>query len=81
MEGEEPIRIPCRVKNTGWVAYDICDASGDGFGVSIHIGDDLQFRYGQWTSVLSEKSSNFCELRNLVDTLEGLCERGEIEGL
>ena len=45
MEGEEPTRISCRVKKIGWVAYGIGDASGDGFGAAINIGDDLQFRY------------------------------------
>ena len=78
MEGEEPTRISCRVKKIGWVAYGIGDASRDGFRVDIHIGDNLQFRYGQWASVLSEKSSNYRELWNLVDTLEGLGE-GERE--
>ena len=71
--GNEPTRIPCRVKKTGWVAYGIGDASGDGFGAAIHLGDDLQFRYGQWVTAISEKSSNYRELRNLVDTLEGFC--------
>ena len=78
--GNEPTRIPCRVKKTGWVAYGIGDASGDGFGATIHLGDDLQFRYGQWVTAISEKSSNYRELRNLVDTLEGLCENGNLKG-
>ena len=78
--GDEPTRIPCRVRKTGWVAYGIGDASGDGFGAAIHLEDGLHFRYGQWASSISEKSSNYRELRNLVDTLEGLCANGKLKG-
>ena len=46
LEGNDPIRIPCRVKKTEWVDHGICDASGNGFVAVIHIGEDLQFRYG-----------------------------------
>ena len=80
MEDDEPTRITCRVKKTGWVAYGIGDASGDGFGADIRINDDLQFRYGQWATAISEKSSNYNELCNLVDTLEDLCEKGKLKG-
>jgi len=80
LEDDEPTRITCRVKKTGWVAYGIGDASGDGFGADIRIDDDLQFRYGQWATAISEKSSNYNELCNLVDTLEDLCEKGKLKG-
>ena len=42
LKGDEPTRIPCRVKKIWWVVYGIGDASGDGFGVAIHIGDNLE---------------------------------------
>ena len=48
------------------------DASGNGFGGVLQIGNTINFQYGQWSSEISEKSSNYRELRNLVETLEGL---------
>ena len=80
MKGDEPTRIPFRVKKTEWVAYRIGDASGDWFGVAIHLGDDMQFRYGQWDTAISDNSSNYRALCNLVDTLEGLCEYRKLKG-
>ena len=79
MEEIEPTRILCRVKTSEWVAYRVGDISGDGFGAVIHIGDHLRFRYEQWATILSEKTSNYPELRNIVDTLEVLCEDGKIK--
>ena len=58
---------------------EIVDASGSDFGTDIHIGDDIQFRYGQWTTASREKSSNYRELCNLVNTLEDLCEKGKLK--
>ena len=46
------------------------DASGDGFGSAFHINGVLLFRYGQCASVISEASSNYRELRNLVEAME-----------
>ena len=64
LEGGESTRIPCRVKKIGWVAYSIGDTSGDVIGAYIHIRDNLQFRYGQWATDLSENRRiiNFMEL-------------------
>ena len=43
------------------MGYEMGDASGDG---------ELLFRYGQWSSAISEASSNYRELRNLVEAME-----------
>ena len=48
------------------------DASGNDFGGVLQIGNTINFQYGQWSSKISEKSSNYRKLRNLVETLEGL---------
>ena len=79
MEGIEPTRILCRVKTAVCVDYGVGDIFVDGFGAVIHIGDHLRFRYEQWATILSEKTSNYMELRNIVDTLEILCEDGKIK--
>ena len=48
------------------------DVSKKGYGVALHIGSKLHFRYGQWHSTAKEESSNYRELCNLVETVESL---------
>ena len=45
-EGEEPKQISIRVIETAWVGYGLGDASGNGFGGVLKIGDTLHFQYG-----------------------------------
>ena len=78
LEGEEPYRVPVRVRKNGWVGYGMGDASGDGFGAAFYIDGVLLFRYGQWTSSISEASSNYRELRNLVEALEKHVREGKL---
>ena len=77
-EGEEPKQIPIRVKKTSWVGYGLGDALGNGFGGVLKIGDTLHFQYGQWSMEVSEKYSNYRELRNLLETLEALYVEGRL---
>ena len=46
------------------------DVLGDRFGAAFYIDGSLFFIYGQWVSSISEVSSNYRELRNLVEALE-----------
>ena len=51
--------------------YGFGDASGTGFGASFD-GDtskQIFYRFGQWCTSVSEESSNYRELRNLVESL------------
>ena len=66
LAGEDPYRVPVRVRKNGWVGYVMGDASGDSFGAAFYIEGVLLFRYGQYASSISEASSNCRELRNLV---------------
>ena len=50
--------------------FSFGDASGGGFGSSWEIDDSIEFRFGTWDENTSNESSNYRELRNLVDTLE-----------
>ena len=77
-EGEEPKQISIRVRKTSWVGYGLGDVSGNGFGGVLKIGDILYFQYGQWSTEVSEKSSNYRELRNFVETLEALYLEGKV---
>jgi hypothetical protein len=46
------------------------DASGQGFGSSLIIGNKIHYCHGQWHSSHSEESSNFHELANLIYAIE-----------
>jgi hypothetical protein len=71
-----------RAKKFADVYYGFGDASQDGFRFNIQEqnGDTIHYRYGQWSDEVSEKSSNYQELYNLVCRLEELVEDGTLEG-
>jgi len=58
------------------VVYGFGDASGQGFGCSVKVEHELFYRFGNWASEESEKSSNFRELNNLVLGLEDWAREG-----
>jgi hypothetical protein len=66
-----PPIIPVRCASTGAVYYGFGDASGKAFGSTFQFGGDIVYRYGQWCSEITEESSNYRELLNLVEALEG----------
>jgi hypothetical protein len=68
-----------RSKNLVEVYYRFGDASQDGFGFNIQIGDRIVYRFGQWCNALSEESSNYRELFNLVIRLEELVDDGTLK--
>jgi hypothetical protein len=75
---EAPPKRRIRSKNLVEVYYGFGDASQDGFGFNVQIGDRIVYRFGQWCDEISEKSSNYRELLNLVLQLEGLVEDGTL---
>jgi hypothetical protein len=80
-ESDEPPlrRVRCHKKCTAY--YGFGDASGAGFGATLQIGDAIYYEYGQWTSEVTEtESSNWRELNNLVEALEGACRRHQLSG-
>ena len=76
LEGDIPRRSHIRLSKSGWVNYGIGDASGNGYGATVHIGEKLHYMYGQWTSVESEQTSNYRELYNLVNEVENYTRKG-----
>lgn len=66
--------------------YVFGDASGSGFGSSwinpdSHSSDNvLKFRFGVWGEAGKGRSSNYRELRNLIETLEHMGEKGSLKG-
>lgn len=63
------------------VCYGFGDASGSGLGSSFKLKSGLRIRFGVWGSDEDDKSSNFRELRNLVEALEDLWVQGELVGV
>ena len=66
-----PVRL-MRPKLQAQVRYGFGDASGAGFGSTIETPDGLRVRFGTWGSDMNTSSSNFRELRNLVEALEDM---------
>lgn len=64
------------------VKFGFGDASGEGFGSSWTSGvGDTSYRFGTWGTEMNESSSNFRELKNLVDTLEQMGSNDELQGV
>ena len=60
--------------------YIFGDASGLGFGSSWVSGNEIKYRFGVWGLESTDTSSNYRELRNLVETLERSGIDGELKG-
>ena len=60
--------------------YGFGDASGSGFGSSIQYSLGLRVRHGIWGADAINKSSNFREFANLVETLEEEAAEGLLSG-
>ena len=80
-EGDEPALRLVRGSLIQYVGYGFGDASGAGFGSSwLDKTGALVIRIGMWNKEGVDTSSNYRELRNLVETLELMGQRGELEG-
>ena len=80
-ESSEPTLRLIRGASIYEACYVFGDASGEGFGSSwVDKKGTISFRYGIWGVEGDGSSSNYRELRNLVETLERLGELGELVG-
>jgi hypothetical protein len=77
-----PVQIIVRpVQGACYVAYGAADASGEGFGSALHpLGMEPLLRQGFWCTEASEQSSNWRELRNLLDAVTQECKIGRLAG-
>ena len=57
------------------------DASGRGFGRILFLPDEARFRYGQWKDAITQMSSNYRELLNLMILLEEAVETVVLDGV
>lgn len=74
-----PTRI-IRPKKSVSVRFGFGDAAGEGFGSTVEGSDGINVRFGTWGMDNEGMSSNFRELRNIVESLEDLWEAGELAG-
>jgi hypothetical protein len=54
-------------------------ASRSGFGWNIDLGREVYYEYREWSESIQEESSNYHELRNLVNTLSKAGEDGKLD--
>ena len=80
MAFERPVKRIIRRRQLIQVSYGFGDASGKGFGSCILINGKVHWKGGQWIGSISEETSNYRELRNLVDALEEAVPSGVIDG-
>jgi hypothetical protein len=81
--GDTPRSRCVRSTNTLTAYYGFGDASSGGFGSTVARPDGLYGRFGLWGKDAEDQSSNYRELRNLVETVEeeamaGYLTRGEL---
>ena len=80
-QSEQPTLLLKRGFSRFEAMYIFGDASGLGFGSSSWTkGDGVQYRYGIWGMDVNEATSNYRELRNLVESLERSGLAGELNG-
>jgi len=60
--------------------YGFGDASGSGFGSAVQGPGGLWYRHGIWGTDVNKDSSNYRELRNLVETIEEGVASGSLDG-
>jgi hypothetical protein len=74
-----PLRL-IRGKQLSYVLYGFGDASGAGFGSSWENKDGVCYRFGVWGKDAHGRSSNYRELRNLVESLEEMGNANDLSG-
>ncbi|KAL7576958.1 hypothetical protein ACA910_006714 [Epithemia clementina (nom. ined.)] len=80
-KASHPPRILVRPTGQAIAALMFGDASGTGFGTSLWLqgSSEVHAEHGIWTKAYGARSSNFCELYNLVSRIESLSKEGTIQ--
>ncbi len=73
-----PLRLARPARHTTAI-YGFGDASGHGFGQTLDLPDGLHYAHAQWRDdIVTDRSSNFRELYNLVLMLEEAATAGHL---
>lgn len=78
--GETPPVRDIRCKSSTNFFYGFGDASGTSFGSSFEKDQHIEFEYGQWCTESSERSSNWRELKNVVEAVRSFVEKHDLLG-
>jgi len=78
-----PKPLPRRVcSRTGKkVIYCFGDASSSGFGFTLELDGHVYYSYGQWDDRAEDRSSNWREAKNLLESLRRAVEDHHLQGL
>jgi hypothetical protein len=81
LESATPTKVVVRANRVTQIIYGFGDASGKGWGASILLPDgSVYYKSGTWFDHVSEKSSSFRELANLVFSLREAAMKGVLDG-
>ena len=78
-EIEEPPEVTVRSNNSLLILHGFVDASKSGFGSTLSFGTQMRYRIGLWGPDDEDKSSNWREFGNLVETLETEGQLGHLK--
>jgi hypothetical protein len=79
-EAEAPPLRRVRSSRKAQIVYCYGDASGSRFGWCIDLGDGVRYELGEWCDQIQEASSNYRELRNLVNAMLRASQEGRLDG-
>jgi hypothetical protein len=79
-EAEAPPLRRVRASRKVNILYGFGDASGSGFGWCIDFGYGVRYLLGEWSDEIQEASSNYSELRNLVNSMLRAAQEGRLDG-
>jgi hypothetical protein len=77
---EDPLLRRVRARNKVNIVFCYGDASRSGFGWCIDFGDGVRYELGEWCERIQEVTSNYRELRNLVNAMVRATQDGRLEG-
>jgi hypothetical protein len=77
-KAEDPPLRRVRAKSKINILYCCGDASGSGFGWCIDFGEGVRYELGEWCDSIQEATSNYRELRNLVNSMVRAAQEGRL---
>ena len=76
----QPPVVLVRTKKRKVALYGFVDASGGGYGTTVEVKGQVEYRIGTWSSSEANNSSNWREFANLVEEVERAARKGWLDG-